>query len=91
VKSLLWKVLALGSALMAASAADTLLSLIWRGFTGSKPPTVPEDPETTTAEALGWAALSGAIIGISRMYATRRAAAYYVKSTGQMPKALIRK
>ena len=91
MKSLLWKVLALGAAVMAAQAADTTLTVLWRGATGNKPPTVPEDPETSMAEALGWAALSGAIIGIARMYATRRAAAYYVKSTGEMPKALIRK
>jgi hypothetical protein len=91
MKSLLWKILAVASAVMAAQAADSALNVIWRGATGSTPPTVPEDPETSMAEALGWAALSGAIIGVARMYATRRAAAYYVKSTGEMPKALIRK
>jgi hypothetical protein len=91
MKTLLWKLLAVASAVMAAQAADSALTVIWRGATGSKPPTVPEDPETSMAEALGWAALSGAIIGVARMYATRRAAAYYVKSTGEMPKALLRK
>jgi hypothetical protein len=91
MKSLTWKVLAAGSGVMAALAADQALNILWRGATGNKPPTVPEDPETSWAEALGWAALSGAVIGVARMYGTRRAAAYYVRSTGELPKALIRK
>jgi Protein of unknown function (DUF4235) len=90
VKSILWKVLSGVSAVAAAAAADRALVLIWRGATGDKPPTVPEDPETNWTEALAWAALSGAVMGVCRMLATREAAQYYVKSTGSMPKALIR-
>jgi Protein of unknown function (DUF4235) len=91
MKSLTWKVLSAGSAVMAALAADQALNILWRGATGNKPPTVPEDPETSMAEALGWAALSGAVIGLARMYGTRKAAAYYKRSTGELPKALLRK
>jgi hypothetical protein len=91
MKSILWKVLAALAAVAAAQAADKTLTVLWRGATGDKPPTVPEDPETNWIEALSWAALSGAVMGVARMLATRQAAQYYVKSTGSMPKALIRK
>ena len=90
MKSLMWKVLATLSAVAAAAAADRALTLVWRGATGDKPPTVPEDPETTWIEAASWAALSGAVMGVARMLATRQAAAYYKKSTGELPKALRR-
>jgi hypothetical protein len=90
MNAILWKVLAALSAVAAAQAADRTLTVIWRGATGDKPPTVPEDPETNWTEALAWAALSGAVMGVARMLAIRQAAQYYVKSTGKMPKALIR-
>jgi hypothetical protein len=90
MNSILWKVLSAVSAIAAAQAADKTLTVLWRGATGEKPPTVPEDPETNWAEAVAWAALSGAIMGVARMLATREAAQYYVKSTGQLPKALVR-
>lgn len=91
MKSLTWKVLSAAATVMAVMAADQALTILWRGATGSTPPTIPEDPQTSVAEALGWAALSGAVMGVARMYGTRRAAAYYVKSTGELPKALLRK
>jgi len=90
MNAVLWKVLAALSAVMAAQAADKTLTVIWRGATGTTPPTVPEDPETNWTEAVAWAALSGAVMGIARMLATRQAAQYYVKSTGELPKALVR-
>ncbi|GLY13894.1 DUF4235 domain-containing protein [Kineosporia rhizophila] len=90
MNSVMWKVLSAASAIAAAQAANQTLNIIWKGATGGQPPTVPEDPETTWKEAIAWAALSGAIMGVARMFATRKAAAYYVKSTGTMPKALIR-
>ena len=39
-------------------------------------------------EALGWAALSGAAMGLARMLATRKAAVVYQKSTGHLPVGL---
>jgi hypothetical protein len=90
MNAILWKVLSTMSAIAAAQAANKTLTLVWRGATGDKPPTVPEDPETNWTEALAWAALSGAVMGVARMLTTRQAAQYYVKSTGSMPKALIR-
>ena len=39
-------------------------------------------------EAVLWAAVSGTLIGVARMLATRRAATYYAKSTGHLPPQL---
>ena len=39
-------------------------------------------------EAVAWAAVSGALIGLARMFAARRAAGYYAKSTGHLPPGL---
>jgi hypothetical protein len=88
--SLGWKVIGTGSAVLAAAFAQRALNAVWKTATGSDPPTVPEDPDTDWAEALGWALLSGAVIGLARLAAVRQAAQYYRHSTGHLPKALQR-
>ncbi len=88
--SMVWKVLGTGSAVLAASLAQKGLDSAWRAATGDDPPTIPEDPDTHWGEAVAWAVLSGALIGVARLLATRRAAAYYRNSTGELPKALQR-
>jgi Protein of unknown function (DUF4235) len=90
VGPLAWRVIGTGSAVLAAAAAQKALSAAWKLATGDDPPTVPEDPETEWAEAIAWAVLSGAVLGVARLLATRRAAQYYIKSTGELPKALQR-
>ena len=88
--ALAWKVLGTGSAVLAASVAERGLVALWRVATGDDPPSAPEDPDTRWGEAVTWAVLSGAAIGIARLFATRRAASYYRSSTGELPKALQR-
>ena len=39
-------------------------------------------------KAIGWAVASGAVIGVARLLATRKAAAYYAKSAGHPPNGL---
>jgi uncharacterized protein DUF4235 len=90
VGSLAWKIIGTASALLAAAAAQKGLSAAWRLATGDDPPTIPEDPETSWGEAIAWALVSGAVIGVARLVATRRAAHYYMRSTGELPKALQR-
>lgn len=85
-----WKVLGTGSAVLAAALAQKGITVAWRAATGEDPPTIPEDPDTRWGEAVAWAVLSGAAIGVARLYATRRAALYYRNSTGELPKALQR-
>jgi hypothetical protein len=86
--SMMWKILGTGSAVLAAGVAERGLKAVWRTATGNEPPTTPENPDTRWGEAVSWALLSGAVIGLARLAATRRAAAYYKHSTGELPKAL---
>jgi len=86
--SLGWKVMATGSALVAGIAAKKILEVAWEKSTGKAPPRNPESPDTTWAEAVGWAVLSGVVYGLARLVATRQAAGYYKRSTGHLPKGL---
>ena len=88
--SVLWKVLGAGSAVAAAGLAERAVGWGWRVATGKEPPITPEDPDIRWGEAVTWALLSGAVIGFARLAATRKAAAYYRRSTGSLPKALTR-
>lgn len=80
-----WKLLGSTSALVAGIATMKALDAAWQTATGKKPPTAPESPEIGNREALAWAAVSGLAMGVARMYATRRAAHYWVKSFGTLP------
>ena len=86
--ALAWKVFATGAAVGAAAVARMLVTSGWTAATGKEPPANPEDPEVSWPEAVGWAVASGALIGVARLLATRKAAAYYTKSAGHRPKNL---
>ena len=64
------------------------MNTTWRAATGKNPPANPADPDVSLGEAVMWAAVSGTLIGVARMLATRRAATYYAKSTGHLPPQL---
>jgi Protein of unknown function (DUF4235) len=86
--ALAWRVLGAGSAMLAATAAEKGLAAGWRYVTGNRPPAQPGDPDTRVGEAVAWAVISGVGVGLARLLATRRAAAYYRRSSGELPKAL---
>jgi hypothetical protein len=90
VNALVWRVVGTGSAVLAAAVAQKGLSAAWKAATGNEPPTIPEDPDTEWKDAVAWALLSGAVIGLARLFATRRAAVYYRRSTGELPAAVRR-
>jgi hypothetical protein len=81
----LWKLMGTGSALLAGLVTARLLDATWRTATGHHPPTKAEHPDLDGREAFIWAAVSGMAIGVAKTYATRRAAGYWVKSTGRLP------
>jgi subtilisin family serine protease len=83
--SKVWGLFSLVAALMAATAARKGLNASWRAATGKPPPANPASPEVDMRDALVWAAVSGTIIAVARMLATRRAAHYYARSTGHLP------
>lgn len=83
--SKLWTVLSLASALGAAAVAKKGLNASWKAATGKNPPANPADPDVDVWEAVGWAAVSGTLIALARMFATRQAARVYAKKAGHLP------
>jgi hypothetical protein len=83
--SKVWTAFSLVSALGAAAVAKKTLDKSWQVATGKKPPENPADPDVEIWEAVTWAVVTGAFIALARMLAQRRAASYYVRSTGHLP------
>lgn len=83
--SKVWTIFSLVSALGAASVAKKALNTGWRQATGKNPPANPADPDVDFWEAVAWAVVSGGLVALARMFATRRAANYYLRSTGNLP------
>jgi hypothetical protein len=86
--SKLYSAFSLVAAVGAAAVAKKALNSSWRAATGKNPPANPADPDVGLSEAVMWAAISGTLIGVARMLATRRAAHYYARSTGHLPPQL---
>lgn len=86
--SKMWSVFSLAAALGAAAVAKKGLNATWKAATGKNPPANPADPDVDLWEAVLWATVSGTLVALARMLATRRAANYYLKSTGELPKEL---
>ena len=80
-----WKVLALGSSLLGAKIARSVVYTGWSKTRGSEPPTNPASPDVRWGEALLFAAVSGAVVGIARSVMEREAARVYAVSTGDLP------
>ncbi len=83
-----WSVMSLGAALGSAVVAKKTLNTGWKAATGKTPPENPADPDVDLWEALAWAAASGTFVAVVKMLAIRRAANYYVRSTGHLPPEL---
>lgn len=88
--SKMWSMFSLAAALGAAAMARKGLDKGWQVATGKKPPENPADPDVQLWEAVTWAAVTGAFVALARMFAQRRAAGYYRKSTGHLPPQLTR-
>lgn len=86
--SKVWSVFSLASAVGAAVIVKKGLNTSWRAATGKNPPANPADPDVDLWEAVAWATVSGTVIALARMLASRRAATYYAKSTGHLPPPL---
>lgn len=71
-----------------AFAARKVLAAIWKIASGKEPPANPEHPEVTWPEAISWAVLSGAAVGVARLIAQKKVAASWHRSTGVLPPGL---
>jgi hypothetical protein len=80
-----WKLFGTVAAILAGFVARKLLVKVWTTSTGDDPPANPAAPGTNWPKAIGYAVASGAVMGLARMLATRKAADYYRKSTGHLP------
>ena len=84
-KSAAWSALSIVAAVGSAAVAKRTLDTTWRAATGKNPPSNPADPDVEIREAVAWAVVSGTLIALAKMLATRKAASYYARSTGQLP------
>ena len=86
--SKIWTVYGLAATTGATILARKALNTTWKVSTGKTPPKNPAHPDVSLGEAVAWASLSGLAVGLARMAASRKAAEYYRKSTGHLPKNL---
>jgi hypothetical protein len=86
--SKVWSAFSLVAALGAAAVAKKGLDAGWKTATGKQPPANPADPDVDVWEAVAWAAASGTFVALAKMFAQRRAAGYYLRSTGELPPPL---
>jgi len=86
--SKVWSAMALVSGIGAAKTTNLVLNKTWKASTRRNPPANPADPDVEMWEAVAWSVLTGATVAVVKMVAQRRAANYYVKSTGSLPPQL---
>ncbi|HET6694455.1 MAG TPA: DUF4235 domain-containing protein [Pedococcus sp.] len=87
METMVWRVLGTGSAVLAGILANKIVTELWK-HSGRDEIHDPRDPRTPAKEAVLFAALTGLAVGAARVVVTRKAAAYYAKSTGHMPKPM---
>ncbi len=85
VGNTLYKVLGVGSGLIAGKLATSALDKIWARTRGGEPPRNPAVPGTSWGEAVAWAVLSGIALSLARMLATKGVASTWAKATGELP------
>jgi hypothetical protein len=77
-----WKLVLTAFTLAVGLVANKAISTAWKLGAGGKP---PKGGQGNYAEVVGWAIASGAAAAAAKLFAERRAAEYYLKSTGHPP------
>lgn len=72
--SILAKIIGAAATLIAAWLVQKVISGVWKAQTGHKPPTADDDTNANLTELVTAAAVTGALVAISRVLATRGAA-----------------
>lgn len=85
--SFVWRIMGTGGAILAGIVANKVVTQVWKKA-GRDAVVDPRDPRTPWKDALAFAALSGLAVGAARTLTTRKAARYYEKSSGHLPKAM---
>ena len=75
-QSLISKLVGVGVALGAAWAAQQLINVVWTRLLGHKPPKADDPGDARFGEVAAAAAITGGLIALSRVLATRGTAKY---------------
>ena len=76
------------AAVAAAAAAKPLVDRVWTLLSGRDAPGDPAHEDVSWGEAILWALLTGALVGLVRLLAQRGAAKAWARSRGEDPAAL---
>jgi hypothetical protein len=83
-----WNGVAGAAAVAAVTASKPLIERGWRAAFGSEPPGNPAHQDVAWRDAILWAVITGAVVGLVRLVAQRLAAGAWQKAKGEYPKAL---
>lgn len=83
-----WNGVASGAAVGAVILAKPLVERGWRLAFRSEPPGNPAHQDVAWRDALLWAVVTGALVGVIRLIAQRLAAGAWQKATGHYPESL---
>ena len=78
-----WKIMGTGGAIVAGIIATKVIDAIWAR--AGQDEINPKNPHAPLAKAVAYAAITGLAVGAARTIATRKAAAFYEKSSGHLP------
>lgn len=81
--NLVAKLATTAAAIGASVVARKMTDGTWKFVTGKDSPSNPEDPDIDIKEAIAFAVLSGALIGLARMLANRETTKLVAKSSGK--------
>lgn len=77
-----WKLVLTAFTLVVGLVVNKAVRTAWKLGSGGKP---PKSGEGGYAEVVSWAVASGAAAAAAKLFAERRAAEYWLKSTGYAP------
>jgi hypothetical protein len=83
-----WKILSVGSTLIATKLATDAAQKGWKLATGRNVPVKGDFERERTRDVVLFTALSSMAVAAARVAAERGAATYYRRSTGHLPRAL---
>ncbi|MBO3086208.1 DUF4235 domain-containing protein [Cellulomonas fengjieae] len=80
-QSMVAKVIGTGAALAAAFLVNQVLNQAWKAKTGHKPPRADDPGDAGLSEIVAAAALTGALVSMARVLATRGTAKFAAKTS----------
>ena len=88
IEDKVWDWVASVTAVAAVAASKPVIERGWKLTFRSDPPGNPAAEDVTWRDAILWAVITGALVGLIRLLAQRLAAGAWQKATGEYPKEL---